>query len=66
MGIKKCKVLIEIQSTDAKSDRWRVMLNVNGVRFAIGSECASLRDAQQLRSAFLSALREMQMALGIF
>jgi hypothetical protein len=39
------------------------MLRVNGVAFAIGAECATLKEAQDIRTAFKKALFELGISM---
>ena len=57
------KASLEIQHERWASDRWKVMLRVNGVAFAIGAECATLKEAQDLRTAFKTALLELGISM---
>ena len=52
------KSRLEIQHEPA-DDRWKVILRVNDVALAIGAECATLKEAQNLRTAFRAALFEL-------
>lgn len=52
---------LTIQHERWAADRWKVMLRVNGVSFAIGAECDTRDGAEQLRADFGTALA----ALGV-
>ena len=52
---------LTIQHERWVADRWKVMLRVNGVAFAIGAECDSREGAERLRTDFGTALA----ALGV-
>jgi len=55
----KVSASLEIQHENMTADRWRVMLRVNGVAFAIGAECKTLHEAQHLRFDFRMALFQL-------
>jgi len=57
------KASLEIQHERWAADRWKVMLRVNGVAFAIGAECATLKEAQDMRTAFKKALFELGISM---
>jgi hypothetical protein len=57
------KSSLEIQHERWAADRWKVMLRVNGVAFAIGADCATLKEAQDLRTAFKTALFELGISM---
>ena len=57
------KSSLEIQHERWAADRWKVMLRVNGVAFAIGAECATLKEAQDVRTAFKQALFELGISM---
>ena len=50
---------LTIQHERWAAERWKVMLRVNRMAFAIGAECDTLHDAQQLRTDFKAALCEL-------
>jgi hypothetical protein len=50
---------LRIQHENITTDRWKLMLRVNGVAFAIGAECKTLQEAQRLRFDFRMALEEL-------
>lgn len=52
---------ISIQHERWVADRWKVMLHVNGVSFAIGAECDSRDGSERLCADFQTALT----ALGV-
>ena len=52
---------LTIQHERWAADRWKVMLRVNGVSFAIGAECDTRDGAERLRTDFGTALA----ALGV-
>ena len=52
---------LTIQHERWMADRWKVLLRVNGVAFAIGAECDSREGAERLRADFGTALA----ALGV-
>ena len=57
------KTSLEIQHERWAADRWKVMLRVSGVAFAIGAECATLKEAQDLRTEFKKALFELGISM---
>ena len=57
------KASLEIQHERWAADRWKLMLRVNGVAFAIGAECATLKEAQDIRTAFKKALFELGISM---
>ncbi|MEI6971634.1 MAG: hypothetical protein WCL44_08970 [bacterium] len=48
---------LEIKHERFMDDRWQVMLRVNRVAFAIGSPCHTIKNAQDVRTEFMEALR---------
>jgi len=53
------KASLVIQHERWTADRWKLMLQVNGVAFAIGAECKTLTEAQRLRTDFKMALYQL-------
>lgn len=51
--------VLYIQHERWTDDRWRVILRVNGDAFAIGADCPTLIEAQELRAAFKLALTHL-------
>ncbi len=41
------------------ADRWRVMLRVSGVSFAIGAECLTREEAEDVRAEFWKCLEKL-------
>ena len=54
---------LEIRHDRMTADRWQVLLRVNRTAFAIGAECATLKEAQDLRTAFKTALFELGISM---
>jgi len=57
------KTCLKIHHERWAADRWKLMLRVNGVAFAIGAECATLKEAQDLRTDFKKALLELGISM---
>jgi len=55
------KASITIRHDRMTADRWQTMLRVDGVAFAIGAACATLKEAEDVRMEFRRAIEKLML-----